>query len=320
MALHLTDEQFISEWQKIGSPELFAKTHKLNIRSVYIRRRTIETRHNITLASTNDQRIFGKHTRAEKAAVNIRSEIQLEKGTVIVFSDAHFWPDETTTAFKALIKLIKELKPSAIVCNGDAFDGGAISRFPRIGWDHKPTVKDEIEACKFYLGEIEKVAKGAKLIWTMGNHDARFETALASVVGQYENVPGFSLKDHFPFWQPCWSFWVNDDTVIKHRFKGGRYGGYQNTINSGVNIITGHTHVLAVQPITDYNGTRYGVQTGCLADPEAMAFADYTEDNSKDWRSGFAVLTWDRGKLLMPELVQVWDEDEVQFRGKIIKV
>ena len=101
MALHLTDEQFISEWQKIGSPELFAKTHKLNIRSVYIRRRTIETRHNITLASTNDQRIFGKHTRAEKAAVNIRSEIQLEKGTVIVFSDAHFWPDETTTAFKA---------------------------------------------------------------------------------------------------------------------------------------------------------------------------------------------------------------------------
>lgn len=39
-----------------------------------------------------------------------------------------------------------------------------------------------------------------------------------------------------------------------------------------------------------------------------------------DWRSGFGVLTFHRGRLLMPELVQVWDNDSVQFRGKIIKV
>jgi hypothetical protein len=31
------------------------------------------------------------------------------------------------------------------------------------------------------------------------------------------------------------------------------------------------------------------------------------------------MLTYDRGQLLLPELVQVWDEEkgEVQFRGKI---
>jgi hypothetical protein len=91
-------------------------------------------------------------------------------------------------------------------------------------------------------------------------------------------------------------------------------------LHGGTSIVTGHTHVLAVQPITDYNGTRYGVQTGTLAEPNNMQFADYTEDNPKDWRSGFAVLTWDRGKLLMPELVQVFGEDEVVFRGEIIKV
>jgi hypothetical protein len=56
-----------------------------------------------------------------------------------------------------------------------------------------------------------------------------------------------------------------------------------------------------------------------LANPNGEQFVDYTQDGCKDWRSGFAMLTIDRGKLLMPELVQVWDEEkgEVQFRGKI---
>jgi len=319
--LALTDEEWIDQWNKIGSPQLFADAHGCAVRSVYIRRRDIEAKTGVKLPSFNNQRPEAKRTRVQEASPNIRKQMMLDKGVVIVFSDAHFWPNETTTAFKALIHFIKVLKPAAIICNGDAFDGGSISRFPRIGWDHKPSVKDEIDACKFYLGEIEKVARGAKLVWTMGNHDARFETMLAQAAGQYENVPGFSLKDHFPFWQPCWSYWINDDTVIKHRYKGGRYAGYNNALNTlGVNIVTGHTHVLSVQPVTAYGKTVWGVQTGTLADPEAMAFADYTEDNPKDWRSGFAVLTWHRGQLLMPELVQVFGEDEVVFRGKIVEV
>jgi hypothetical protein len=319
MSIHLTDEEWIEAFRKIGSPQLFAQAHNLNVRTVYQRRRSLEQRYSINLETTNNQRLNLKLRRIQEAAPNVRRGMNLEKGTVIVFSDAHFWPDETTTAFKSLIHFIKELKPVAIVCNGDAFDGASSSRHPRIGFSKVPTIKEEIEACKFYMGEIEKVACGAKLVWTMGNHDMRFESSLANLVGQFEGVEGFTLKDHFPFWQPCWSFWINEDTIIKHRFKGGRYGGYQNTVNGGVNIITGHTHVLAVSPVTDYNGTRYGVQTGCLADPHSESF-NYAEDSPKDWRSGFAVLTWDRNKLLLPELVQVWDEDEVQFRGQIVKV
>jgi len=46
----------------------------------------------------------------------------------------------------------------------------------------------------------------------------------------------------------------------------------------------------------------------------------YTEDNPTQWRSGFAVLTYHKKQLLMPELVQKWDEAHVQFRGKLIEV
>jgi hypothetical protein len=104
----------------------------------------------------------------------------------------------------------------------------------------------------------------------LGNHDARFENRLAANAPQYEQVHGFSLKDHFPAWRPCWAVW-NGSTVIKHRYKGGVHATHNNTVNSGVNIVTGHLHSLKVTPFDDYNGTRYGVDTGTLADPQGAA-------------------------------------------------
>jgi len=139
----------------------------------------------------------------------------------------------------------------------------------------------------------------------------------------YQNIKGFSLKDHLPAWQPCWSFWLNDETIVKHRLKGGVYAGYNNVKAAlGANIVTGHTHVLAVQPLTGYQKTFYGVQTGTLAHPKGNQFIDYTEDAPVDWRSGFAMLTFHKGRLLMPELFQVHDENDhtIEFRGKVFGV
>jgi hypothetical protein len=49
--------------------------------------------------------------------------MDMEKGRVIVFSDAHFWPDDYTTAYKALLEVIKEFKPKVVIANGDVFAG-----------------------------------------------------------------------------------------------------------------------------------------------------------------------------------------------------
>jgi predicted phosphodiesterase len=315
----LTDDQFIESWRKIGSPHKFAKEHKLDVRSVYNRRRSIESRLNISLPTLDDQR-YAPIKKIDQVIGNARRGIEMEKGRVVVFSDAHFWPDEVTTAYKALLIIIKEFRPKVVIANGDIFDGSQASRHARIGWENSPTVKDELEACKDMMEGIEKASKGAELIWTLGNHDARFETFLSAQTGMYEGVSGFTLKDHFPLWKPCWSYWINEDTCIKHRWKGGFGAGRANTLNAGVNMVTGHTHNLAVQPLTDYNGTRYGVQTGCLADPNGQQFMAYTEDGPKDWRSGFALLSFEEGRLMLPELIQVCGEDRFEFRGCINNV
>ena len=245
-----------------------------------------------------------------------RKALEVENGTVIVFSDAHYWPGDPSTAHRALVHFCNTIAPVAVVCNGDAIDGSAISRHPPIGWESCPSVKEELEVCQERLGEIVAPTK----IWLLGNHDARFETRLAQVAPEFRDVHGIHLHDHFPDWQCGWSLWINDKVVIKHRFKGGVHAAHNNTASAGLSMVTGHLHSAKVTPYTDYTGTRYGVDTGCLADPYHPAFQGYLEDNPRNWRSGFCVLTFRESALLMPELVSVWNEHSVQFRGELIEV
>jgi hypothetical protein len=204
--------------------------------------------------------------------------------------------------------------------NGDVFDGASISRHPVSGWGSTPTVKQELEACQERLGEIEEAAKGASLNWTWGNHDMRFNARLAAQVGDtWRGVEGMNLTDHFPRWKFSTSIMVNDKVMIKHRYNNGIHAVYNNTLRAGISVITGHLHSLKITPFSDYTGDRYGVDTGSLADVNGNQF-EYSEDNPKNHRSGFAVLTFVDGNMLPPELCQVWDDDHVVFRGQLIAV
>lgn len=250
-----------------------------------------------------------------------RVKIDVPDGIVLVGGDAHYWPGEPTLMHQAFVKFAKEMKPKAVIMNGDAFDGASISRHATIGWEDQPTVVQELETVQERLHEIELATpRNCKLYWPAGNHDLRFETRLATVASEFKHLKGFHLKDSFPSWAPCWSVWINDRVVVKHRYKGGVHAPYNNTLHAGMSIVTNHLHAAKVIPFDDYRGMRFGVDTGCLAEPYGPQFADYTEDNPRSHRSGFCVLTFHGGELMYPELVLKWDDRHVQFRGEIIKV
>lgn len=308
-----SDEDFIDFWKTHKSVAKISQLLGQDARSVNRRRRSMESKYGIILETGTETPIIEKHS--------AKIHIPIENGIVVVFSDAHFWDTTPSTAYRALIKFLGEIKPRVVVCNGDAFDGASISRHGRIGFlENRPSVIQELRACQEMLTGIADAAKGAMLTWPLGNHDSRFETHIASQAPQYEFVHGFHLKDHFPEWKPCWATWINHDTVIKHRYKGGIHATHNNTVGSGVNIVTGHLHSLKVTPWTDYNGTRYGVDTGTLAETDGDQFVNYLETNPTNWRSGFAVLTFHRGRLLPPETVEVLGDGEVAFRGKLYQV
>jgi len=312
-----SDQEFIELWKTHESGKEMAKAVGMDLRNILRRKNNIEDRYGIALhQKSNLNKMIAKPNNSA------RKELGIENGVVLVFSDAHFWPGIHTTAYKGLLWAIRELQPKFIINGGDAFDGASISRFPRIGWDSTPSVIQELKACEIALGEIEDTAKKARqntqFIWTLGNHDSRYETRLAANAPQYEFVKGFTLKDHFPAWHPCWSCWPTDDVVVKHRWKGGIHATHSNASLSGKSMITGHLHSLKVTPYSDYNPfPRFGVDTGTLAEPDGPQFMNYLEDSPTNWRSGFAVLTFHNGRLMWPELVHKWADGQIEFRGAI---
>lgn len=312
-----SEEQFIALFTEYGAAGT-AKRLGIGVRRVYDRRKKIEQRTGLALRSPNELSTRPRSVRQEQ-----RIHLDVDNGIVLVGSDAHIRPGPEPTAWRAFVIMAKRLKPKVLVLNGDVLDLGAISRHARIGWEQQPTVADEIEVAKDRLAALRKaVPKDCKLVWPLGNHDARFETRIANMAPEYARVNGVHLHDHFPHWSGCWACWINDSVVIKHRFRGGIHAAWNNTLHAGKSIVTGHTHSLLARPMSDYNGTRFGIETGTLADVYGEHTADYTEDGPANQRAGFAVLTFHEGTLLWPEFVHVLDEVNglVEWRGEVIEV
>jgi hypothetical protein len=311
----IPEEEFARLFTEIGAAGI-SKMYGIGIRNVYRRRANMEKNKSLVIPSPADAQWTTQY--------QVRLPVNIENGTILIASDAHYWPDVITTGHRGFVRLIKDLQPECVIMNGDVFDGARASRHDRIMWESSPTIKQELEAVTDRLHEVTKAAPKAKLYWTIGNHDSRFETALSKSVSEFEGVHGFALRDHFPMWQFATSIWINDDVVIKHRYKGGVHATHNNTVAGGKSIVTGHLHSLKVTPYSDYNGLRFGVDTGTLTVPSTDTpggpQTNYNEDNPQNHREGFIALTFKDGVLLWPEIAYVLEEGKICFRGQVISV
>lgn len=313
-----TPEQFAKAWVDFGfSPDRVARALGIHVRNVYARRAYLESRgYQLPSHSTIDLE--------DHLAYKMREEIHVDNATAVIISDRHKWPgDGVTAAESALLTLLPSIQPDVFIMNGDLFDGARLSRHPPLGWERRPDVAEELDACKGFLSSIENLLKpGTLKFYTLGNHCRRFDYKLALTASDYKGVSGFSLSDHFVNWRMSWSVHINPGvngghTVIKHKHRGGVTAARNNALTSGVTIVTGHTHALTVTPVEDYRGRRWGVECGFMSHRQHPAF-EYMEDGPSYSRPGFVVLTWRAGILLPPELVEVDDAHVAWFRGEPI--
>jgi len=312
----VSDQEFAELFKQTGSPQRVADILNLSVRAIYNRRRKIEQRYGMDLVSyAHDQSEAGKRIHQTiKASVPRKLSFDCPNGVIVVGSDAHYWPGEASVAHKAFVSVIRELKPKAVVLNGDVVDGARVSRHDPLYGTNPPTIKQEIEVCQERLGEIESAFKSAALIWTYGNHDTRLWRYLKMNAPEVEGMHGSDIFDFFPGWRHGYLLDINQSVVIKHRWHNGVHATYNNALKAGRSIVTGHLHRLQVSAWGDYNGRRYGVDTGTLADIDHEAFS-YTEGNPTPWASGFAVLSFKNSQLLPPEICEVID-GTAYFRGK----
>jgi len=312
-----SDEEFINLFKTLPVKKI---AHQLDTceRAIQRRRRRLERKFGITISTF----VSGEPVRVKHPG---RLNIEIKNGQVLIGSDFHVWPGEESTCLRAFKKFVSDIKPAAIILNGDVMDFPRLSKYPQ-SWEKAPDPLEELEAVQDHLDDIVKRSKpGTQKIWTLGNHDARFENMIANALPALRGIKGVHLSDHFTVWQKAMSCFINEPieggaTIVKHRYKGGIHATRNNTLNAGVSMVTGHLHSQNVRPISDYHRfDRYGVDTGCVADKDHKAFA-YAEDAPLDWRSGFALLTYKDGRLMFPELITKWSDDAVQFRGKVIPV
>ena len=305
----VSDSEFIAAWNKHQSAAKVARELGVTERWAYKKRGKMEAQHGVALNA-----VSAHSTRLLKRDHSQRADCQIDNGVIMVASDAHYWPGVDSVAHTAFVKTIKRLKPDLVILNGDMFDGSSISRFPASSWGKTPTVKQELDAVADKVDEIAKAAGPAKRWWCLGNHDQRFETRLVNQVPQFEGVSGFSLQERFPAWPMSMSLFVNQNLMIKHRFRGGVHATWNNTLHSGVSTCTGHLHRLQATVMTDYTGTRWGIDTGTLGETHGDHI-NYGEDNPTNHCSGFAVLTIVDQQLIHPEFCSVLN-GRAFFRGK----
>jgi hypothetical protein len=278
VARKVEDNEILAAWELTPSSTDLAA--RLGIAKRTMDARIAKLRANGHSLPATDRRSphFGKDVvrlNTHPAAINLG----IEDGEVLIGSDSHYWPGIVSTAHKAFVEMAKDRKPKIIIKNGDEADFPQISRHAPIGWESRPKLSEEVDNLKAMLSEIEKSSPNSRRLWPLGNHDARFETRLATQAPEYANIHGVHLKDNFEKWEPCWAVFINSDTVIKHRMRGGMHATRNNTLNAGRTMVTGHLHSLKVTPLSDYNGTRWGVDCGTMADPYGPQFYNYTELN-----------------------------------------
>lgn len=309
----LTNAQFISAFYEHGGIEPMAKALAMDTRYLNRWRRAVENEEGVTLQQQTRPELKEYTDRRSHQ----RMKMDLADGVICIASDCHYLPGEVTIAHRAFVEAVKHLKPSLVILNGDVADFAQISRHDPMGWQKRYPVKEELQAIQDRLDDLVLAHPGAKRILTRGNHDDRFNKRLAMVAPEFRGLPGMTLEDHLPDWKHTTSVMINGSIMIKHSWHSGMHGAWNNVIKSGVTMVTGHTHRLTVREFTDYRGTRYGIETGMLADPDEEQF-EYALDGPKNWQPGFVVLTIRSGVLLSPEKCEVVPGLGACFRGQVI--
>ena len=315
MTNKVTDAQFIEAWKKYNSPTKVASELQINVKNVYARRAKLAGQGYVlpTIDLHNRRTPFSPDT---SPAVHFkkRRQLDIKNGYVIIFSDPHFYPDHNTIAQNALIRLIKELKPLAVLCGGDALDGTQIGRHdPTRGWHQPVSLAEQLACVCESMTAIKKAAKGAITYMTLGNHDARLSRYLAVNAPHFTDLPGGRLEDYIPSWPLSWTLEINGNTVVRHRHLGGML--HLQAQKAGCHFVHGHLHKLGCMATPQYHDFKFSVDCGSLADPSSDAF-DYTEDGVPHVQ-GFAILNYKDGKLLWPEFCYVI-KDKAYFRGNVV--
>jgi hypothetical protein len=108
---------------------------------------------------------------------------------VLILSDIHI-PYHDEAAVAAAIAHGKKKKPDVIILNGDIGDFYGVSRHDK---DPRRSLADELDAIRQFLFHLRKQFPNARILYKIGNHEARMEMFLVKNAPVLLGVSDFEL-------------------------------------------------------------------------------------------------------------------------------
>ena len=282
----------------------------LSERNTYLRRDRAQAALGIELPAPRDNR-NALHPRLDHLS------LEIPNCRVLVGSDWHIWPGYRSRAEEAWFHVLRTETFDVVVLNGDVTDQPQVSRHGPSMSIPSPRLQDEIAEAQVRVAEVAKLArkrnKAVRLIWIFGNHDIRMWRYIALNAPELGEM--LTFEQRFPEWEFTVSADINGGVCwLKHRWHGGIHAAYNNVLRAGGTIVTGDTHRLSQTRWGDFQGVKYGIETGMLGDPRGPQFT-YTDNNPVNWCPGFAELVITDE--VHCELVDC-SRREIRRRGKVI--
>ncbi len=189
---------------------------------------------------------------------------------ILVISDIHE-PSSRKGALPFCRDLRRKYKTTHTIFIGDVTDSHSISfhaHHPEL-----PGPKDEYELAYKAIQKWYKAFPNADVV--LGNHDRRVIRLAESV-----NIPARFLRDYRDIWDTSGWTWADEfiyDEVYYTHGDGcgsGLYPAFNLVRQMGMSVCIGHHHSAGgVKWMVNPLRRMFGLDTGCLVDDKAMAFA-----------------------------------------------
>jgi len=189
---------------------------------------------------------------------------------ILVISDLHE-PSSRKGALDFCRDLRRKYKTNHTIFIGDLCDWHSISFHAH--HPEMPGPKDEFEIAYEAIQKWNKAFPEADVV--LGNHDRRVIRLAESV-----NIPARFLRDYKDIWHtPKWHWaddFIYDDVYYSHGdgCGSGMYPAFNLVRKMGLSCVVGHHHSAGgVKWLVNPLRRMFGLDTGCLVNDKAMAFA-----------------------------------------------
>jgi len=248
----------------------------------------------------------------------------------VLFGDTHI-PYEDPQAIEVVTQLIQLVEPDLVCHVGDLVDAWQLNRFPK-----DPTRSETLQydICNG-VAVLETVVPASvpTMIYLLGNHEARQETAIWSMKDTSRAVMGLDVVEKYITWPKIleeaglsgWKvvpydqqpieceipkFLLMHGDLISSKAGAAAHREHEKYGRSGA---SGHTHRLGSIYRADWNGNHNWVETGCLCLLNPVGnWAQHP-----NWQHGAVVVSYE-DDWFSTELIYIQD-GRAQWRGHTIQ-